>query len=196
MEDEELINLMVKIVNRGQATLYRFIENAGNYSPPDRGIEGWFQAELIAELWEKLEGKFIKHPHDGPDLKLPNGEEIELRMTTSFNPGYTVDGIKRGKNGATVLFFSGYLDYNKSDKKKKEKDMEKKGLKGKDFFEQEDVVEEWFKSQFLIKNKYNEISEKSGLSWFSIKYKIVDLIKYKGIVGIIKPSKEVSCETI
>ena len=188
MDHNELINLMVKITNRGQKTLYSFIENADKCDHRDRGIEGWFQTELIAELWTKWKGESIAHPHNGPDLQLPNGEEIELRMTTSFNPGYTVDGMKRGKNGATVLFFSGYLDYKISDKVKKKKEMEKKGLKEKDFFEQKDVVKEWFKTQFLIKNKDNEISDKTGKPGFIVEYKTVDLMKEKVIVGIIEPS--------
>ena len=177
--EKELIDLMIEICKREDETLYHFIENASKYSHQDRGIEGWFQTELIAELWHRSDKKKpIEHHYKGPDLTLPDKTEIELRMTTSFNPGYIIDGMKRGKKGTTVLFFSGYLDYKKSDKNKKEKD----------FFEDEATVKHWFEDQFSKKNKDNKISIKTGKPGFSIKYKTVDLMKEKVIVGIIKPS--------
>jgi hypothetical protein len=197
MNRNKLIDLMVDIVKQRERTLYFFIENARKCAHQDRGIEGWFQTELIAELWRRSNKKEpIEHPYTGPDLILPNKTEIELRMTTSFNPGYTIDGMKRGKNGSAVLFFSGYLDYKKNDKKKKENEMEKKELKEKDFFEQEKVVKEWFKNQFFIKNKDNEISNKTGRPSFIVRYKTVGLMKEKAIVGIIEPSQKTSCDKI
>jgi len=189
MDHEELINLMVKITNRREKTVYHFTENADKCNHRDRGIEGWFQAELIAELWKKWKGKPIEHPGDGPDLKFPDGEEIELRITTSFNPGYTIDGMIRGKDDlAPVLFFSGYLPYYK------------KMGDTKIIFENENAVKQWFQDEIPKNNRDKLLTEKShktGFNRFNIKYKTVDLVKDKKvIVGIIESSKEISCKKI
>lgn len=172
MNPKELVEMMYDITEKGKEKLYFFIENAKKLSHKDRGIEGWFQTELIAELKKrsKTKDKTIEHTTRGPDLKLPDGKEIELKMTTCFNPEWTINGMI--KHEAPVLFFSGYLDY----KNKKNPD-----------FEDEDAVKKWFQEK-LDKKSYGD--------GFSIMYKTVDLVEDKGIVGIIEPSKEMSCVKI
>ncbi len=177
MKPEELIEMMSDITERRKETLYHFIQNAKNCYHRDRGVEGWFQTELIAEL--KKKGKTIEHKFGGPDLKFPDGTEIELKMTTCFNPGWTIDGMINHK--APVLFFSGYLPF--SDKK------------GNPNFEDEDAVKQWF--QDLITKKKKEKMRKSlGQTGLNIMYKTVDLKEDKGIVGFVQPSKEISCVKI
>jgi len=180
MNPEELIDLIVDISQRRKETIYYFIENARNCSHQDRGIEGWFQTELIAGL--QKQGKKVEHTNGGPDLKIDDDVEIELKMTTCFRPDWTVDGLIEHKQKVSVLFFSGYLEFWN----KKNPD-----------FEKEDEVQQWFQDQIQKKNRYNDLNNKFGQTNFSIKYKTVDLMNNKqGIVGIIKSSKDISCKKI
>ena len=38
-------------------------------------------------------GTTVQHLWGKPDLKFPDGEFVELKTTTSFNPGWIIDGI-------------------------------------------------------------------------------------------------------
>jgi len=180
MNPEELIDLIADISQKRKETVYYFIENARNCKHQDRGIEGWFQTELIAEL--QKQGKKVEHTHGGPDLKIDNEVEIELKMTTCFRPDWIIDGLIEYKQKVPVLFFSGYLDFwNKENPD----------------FEKEDEVLKWFKEQIPKKNRRDDLNDKFGQANFSIRYRTVDLMNdTQGIAGIIESSKEISCEKI
>jgi len=53
------------------------------------GIEGWFKVESIAALGEE---QIAYIQNKGPDIKLRNNLEIELKAATDFNPRYIKDG--------------------------------------------------------------------------------------------------------
>ena len=177
MDDDNLINMLVEIVKKNEETLCFFIDSFKNDYQKDRGMEGWFQLELIAIL---LKNKISsKHPGKGHDLNLEDDTKIELRMTTSFNPRYIIDAMikynNKNKPFIPVLFFSGYHSYWKN--------------KPNPNFEDADKVKNYFKEE-ILKNRSKQMNEKLGLTGFSIICKKVDLGEKKGIVGIIKPSKE------
>jgi len=176
MNPKELVEMMSTITERGKETLQNYIQNASNLSHKDRGVEGWFQTELIAELQKK--GETVKHVYSGPDIIFDEGMEVELKTTTCFNPGWTIDGMINHK--APVLFFSGYLPYYQ----KKNPD-----------FENEDAVKEWFVDR-LTEKKKEKMKKHFGQTGLNIMYKTVDLGNEKGIVGFVKPSKDISCVKI
>ena len=156
---------MTEIVEEREEILCRFIENADKCNHRDKGIEGWFQTELIAKLWT---GEPIQHHDKGPDLSFPDGYEIELKMTTCFRPDWIISGMKKDGRWTPVLFFSGYLHFWKS-KENKNPD-----------FENEKQVREWFQEEIF--KKYNHIH-------FNIISNIVDLMNDKNkkvIIGIIE----------
>ena len=177
MKPKELIDMMSYITTRGKETLNLFIQNAKKCEHVDRGVEGWFQTELIAELEKK--GESVSHVYGGPDIIFKDGQEIELKMTTCFNPGWTIDGMINHK--APVLFFSGYLDFYKS--------------KSNPDFDNEDAIKKWFRDR-LTDRQTKELKSRFGKSGLNIMYRTVDMGNDKAMVGYIEPSKEISCKKI
>ena len=130
---------MTEIIKEREIILNRFIENADKCPHRDRGIEGWFQTELIARLWN--EEKPITHYYKGPYLLFPDGYEIELKMTTCFRPDWIIGGMIKNNDWTPVLFFSGYLDYwNK---------------KNKPDYDDKVELREWFENYFYKKHPSN-----------------------------------------
>lgn len=176
MEPKKLVDIITEITENNKETLDNFIKNAESYNHKDRGVEGWFQTEIIAEL-QKQKIK-VEHKHDGPDLIINEKDKIELKMTTCFNPSWTIDGMI--VHGAPVLFFSGYLKYYKKDNPK---------------FEEENAVEEWFQDR-LTEKKKGKLKKCFGKTGLNIQYRTVDFGENKVIVGYIEPFKETSCRKI
>jgi len=105
---KELIDIAERIILKNRKEIENYHTFADLQGHTDRGIEGWFQFELIASVFEN--NIDVKHPSSGADLRFYGREDIELRATTSFHPCYILDGLLDHKNQPPVLFFSGYND--------------------------------------------------------------------------------------
>ena len=68
---------MASITKRESEMLHYFFQNVERTSIHDRGIEGWFQTELMSEL--EKNGTTVQHLWGKPDLKFPDGEFVELK---------------------------------------------------------------------------------------------------------------------
>ena len=177
MKPKELVDIISDITTKGKDTLSHFIQNAEKCNHVDRGVEGWFQTELIAELEKK--GETVSHFYGGPDIIFKDCQEIELKMTTCFNPGWTIDGMINHK--APVLFFSGYLNFYKG--------------KTNPDFDDEGKIKEWFRDR-LTERQRNELKSRFGKSGLNIMYRTVDMGNDKAMVGYIEPSEKVRCQRI
>jgi hypothetical protein len=156
----------MEIITEKEEILYRFIENADKCDHRDRGIEGWFQTELIAKLWD---GKPIQHHYKGPDLSFSDGYEIELKMTTCFRPDWITDGMIKDKRWTPVLFFSGYLHFWKSEKNQNPE------------FEDKKDIRKWFEKE--IHKKYPNIQFDIS---FTNTIELMNNKKKKVLIGIIE----------
>lgn len=137
----------------------------------------------MVSILQKLYPDF-RYPSRVPDLLFDRGNtSIELKATTSLNPGWIIDaGLI--DHEAPTLFFSGHLN-------------------GKNFdYTKEDDVESKFKKHLYStrtdrpsKIKKIKTKEFKGKSSIDVRYKVIELDD-KCIIGFVKPSKEFSCELI
>ena len=86
LSDEKLIALANLITKR----VYSRIDSLDSvYRFKKCGIEAWFKVEICAALGEKV----LSMNNKGPDLILADGQQIELKAATDFNPSYFRYGV-------------------------------------------------------------------------------------------------------
>ena len=85
LSDKKLIDIVKLVARRVRSridsldSVYRFKRS---------GIEAWFKVEVAAAL-----GKTVSSLNNkGPDLNLADGQQIELKAATDFNPSYFCEG--------------------------------------------------------------------------------------------------------
>ena len=168
-KQKEIFDIAEQIINDNKKVLENYHDFADSKNHNDRGIEGWFQFELISAFMENDDIE-IEHLPKGADLKFNDREDIELRATTSFHPCYVLDGFLDHEK-KTVLFFSGY---NKFFKK----------INQPNLTDEKDVFN-CFKN--YIDNSKRK--KKLGKDSIDLEYKVIDL-KKPCILGLLKKSGE------
>jgi len=91
MKHEDIVK---KIINHIKKNRMDALESMETFHKNKVGIEHWFKVEIVRAL-QDTENYVISIKNKGPDLELINGELIELKGATDFNPKYYIEGLEQ-----------------------------------------------------------------------------------------------------
>ena len=115
MTDEELKKHVFKPVLKRLNERKESLSHLKRFLGEGKGIEAWLKVEVLAAL-ETKKVKVADFYGKGADLKLSNGQRIELKAATDFNPRHIVkDGAEKHK--APCLFLADGRDDEPRSKK-------------------------------------------------------------------------------